>query len=105
VVGIKAAQLALMLPGLIALPVYALVPCLRGQAVPLSLPVEEAKSAGRGLRMILVMFVSMALAGISLWAFSTGWFAWFLLGETVIVTVTYLLMRRSLASVRWTPLE
>jgi hypothetical protein len=36
--------LLLLLPGMLALPVYALVPCLLGEAVPLSKPTEEAKS-------------------------------------------------------------
>ena len=39
------APLALLLPGLIALPLFSLIPCLRGQAVPLSISSEEAKSA------------------------------------------------------------
>ena len=42
--------LALLLPGVIALPVYAMIPCLGGKGVPLSIPTEEAKSAGRGMR-------------------------------------------------------
>ncbi len=40
-------ELLLLLPGLIALPVYALVPGLLGKAIPLSAPIEEGKSAGR----------------------------------------------------------
>jgi ABC-2 type transport system permease protein len=104
-VGIKGSQLALLLPGLVALPVYALVPCLGGKAVPLSLPTEEAKSAGRGLHMIGVMIVSMALSGLSVWAWSGDWFRWLLIGETILVGGIYALMRVSLASVRWTSLE
>ena len=45
-------QLILFLPGIIALPVFALVPSLGGKGVPLSLPTDAAKSAGRGLNMI-----------------------------------------------------
>ncbi len=104
-IGIKASQLALLLPGLVALPVYALLPCLGGKAVPLSLPTEEAKSAGRGLHMIVVMMVSAALAGLAIWSWSGGWFLWLLLGETILVIGLYTAMRASLASARWTPLE
>ncbi len=104
-VGIGAKQFALMLPGLILLPVYALIPCLRGHAVPISQPPEGVNAAGRGLRQLVVMFVSLALGGVSLWAFSTGWFVWFLLGEALIAAVVYLLMSRVAASVRWSSLE
>ena len=45
-------QLILFLPGIIALPVFALVPSIGGKGVPLSLPTDAAKSAGRGLSMI-----------------------------------------------------
>ena len=98
-------HLPLLLPGIIALPIYALIPCLGGKAVPLSLPNEEAKSAARGLSMIGVMLVSMALSGLALWAWSGGWFKWLLLVETVLVIAFYVGMRVSLAAARWRPLE
>jgi hypothetical protein len=104
-VGIKASHLAVLLPGLVALPVYSLVPCLGGKAVPLSQPMEEAKSAARGLQMIAVMLVSMVLAGLSIWSWSGGWFFWLLLVETILVVGIYKAMRASLASARWTSLE
>ena len=56
-------QLILFLPGLIALPVFALVPSIGGKGVPLSLPADAAKSAGRGLNMILVMMISFCAGG------------------------------------------
>ncbi|HAB15919.1 MAG TPA: hypothetical protein PLX89_20745 [Verrucomicrobiota bacterium] len=98
-------DLALLLPGLIALPVYALIPCLGGNAVPFSVPSEEAKSASRGLSMIGVMVVSMAGAGVALWAWSSGWFEWFLLGESVAVIGLYIGMRRAVQSARWSSME
>jgi len=104
-VGVKASHLALLLPGLIALPIYALVPCLGGKAVPLSLPPEEAKSAGRGIHMMAVMMVSFALAGLATWSWSAGWFRWLLLVETILASGIYIAMRASLAGARWTPLE
>ena len=96
---------ALLLPGLLAIPVYALIPSLRGKNIPFSLPAEEAKSAGRGLTMIGVMLISMVLSGVSLWAWNTGWFWWFVLAEAIVVIGLYVGIRASLASVRWKPME
>jgi ABC-2 type transport system permease protein len=98
-------HLVLFLPGLIALPVYALIPCLGGKAVPLSVPSEEGKAAGRGLTMILVMMISSVLAGISAWAWSAGWLEWLLLVETIVVVIVYVILRTSLARVRWWSME
>ncbi len=97
--------LLLLLPGVIALPIYALVPCLLGEAVPLSKPTEEAKSTGRGLVMLVMMIPSFAVSGIACWAWSTGWFWWFVLGEAVVVAVAYTGMRAALARLRWSPAE
>jgi hypothetical protein len=104
-VGIEVSLLALLLPGLIALPIYALVPCMGGKAVPFSQPTEEAKSAGRGLSMVGVMVVSMALAGLTVWSWVTEWFRWLLLVETILAIGLYAKMRATLASVRWASME
>jgi hypothetical protein len=103
--GIEPSRLALLLPGLIALPLYALVPNLSGKAVPLSQPIDESKSAGRGLQMIGVMFVSMALSGLAMWSWAGGWFNWLLLVEVIMVSALYAILRASLNSVRWQSLE
>jgi ABC-2 type transport system permease protein len=96
---------ALLLPGLIALPVFALVPGVTGNAVPLSVPTEEAKSAGRGLRLMAAMLVSMAVSGLALGAQAAGLFKWFLLAEIILVAAIYAGLRIRCASVRWPPLE
>jgi len=98
-------DLALLLPGAIALPVQGLIANLGGKAVPLSQPPEEAKSASRGMLMIGVMLASMALAGISAWAWADGWFKTFLLVELLITAALYAVLRTSLASSRWESLE
>ncbi len=103
--GSAGPRLALLLPGIIALPVYGMVACLGGGAVPLSLPGEEAKSAGRGIKMIGVMVVSVIVAGVSVVSWHFGWFWWFLLGELVCANVVYFSMRASVASVQWKSLE
>ena len=85
----QVSYLALLLPGIIALPIFALLPNLGGNGVPLSLPTEEAKSANRGLLMIGVMAVSGILSAVATWAWSSGWFGWLLLGELVVASVLY----------------
>jgi hypothetical protein len=98
------ALLPLLLPGLIALPLYALYANLGGKAVPLSVASESAKSAGRSLVMMAVMFISMALSGLATWAWITGWFRWFLCGEAAAAALIYALMHKVNASSRW-PVE
>jgi hypothetical protein len=97
-------QLLLLLPGVIALPVFTLVPGLGGKGVPLSLPTEEAKSTSRGLAMMGAIIASMVLAGLVAWAWYGGWFWWLVLGETIIAAGLYLAMRRSISKARWSSL-
>jgi hypothetical protein len=99
------AHLPLLLPGIIALPLYAMLGCLRGNAVPFSLPSEEAKSAGRGLKMIGIMMASGLLAVAATLCWNYGFFKWLLLGEVFVVAGLYLPLRASLTSSRWTSLE
>jgi hypothetical protein len=105
IVQSDSANLALLLPGVIALPVYSLVPCLGGKVVPLSLPTEEAKSAGRGLKMIGVMLASMALAAAAVAAWVFKFFTWFIVLETLVVAGAYLAMRSAVGKSRWQSLE
>jgi hypothetical protein len=95
----------LLLPGVVTLPIYALLPNMRGGAVPLSLPTEEAKSAGRGLLMFGVMFVSAAVSGLAVWAQSVGWFWPFLLAESLVSIFVCLWMSRSIAAIPWPSME
>ena len=98
-------QLLLLLPGVLLLPVYALIPSRLGGAVPLSVPTEEAKSAGRGLWFIVVMVISMALGGLALFAQHEGWFWRLVAGEVVVGTLIYVAMRQSLGRVKWDSAE
>jgi ABC-2 type transport system permease protein len=105
VARVELSLLTMLLPGLIAMPVYSLVPCFKGRAVPLSHPSEEGKAAGRGLTMIGVMIVStlLAAAGAAGWKFG---FLWpFLAFEVIVVSILYFVMRRSLNKLRWPSLE
>jgi hypothetical protein len=97
--------LLLLLPGMIAMPVFSLVPSLDGSGVPLVSPTEEAKGAGRGLAVMVFSLISFALAGVTMWAWSTGWFAWFLVGETIAAVIVYAAIHRKFAYMRWRKLE
>jgi hypothetical protein len=98
-------ELLLLLPGVIALPVYASIPALGGGGVPFSLPSEAAKSAGRGLHMMGALFSSFAIGGLALLSKSQGYFWWFIIIEAVVSATVYLLIRRSASSAAWTSLE
>jgi ABC-2 type transport system permease protein len=101
----ESSQLPLLLPGIIALPIYALFPHLGGKAVPLSISSDDAKNTARGLTMMGVMFVSMALAGFATWAWSAGWFRWLLLIEAIVAVALYAPMRASIKAGRWQSME
>lgn len=94
-------QLLLLLPGMVALPVYALIPCLGGNGVPLSLPTEEAKGAGHGLTMVVTVLPSFANAGLAAWSWSAGWFHWFMLAETLVAIKLYTTIRIKIGNGRW----
>jgi hypothetical protein len=95
----------MLLPGVIALPVFALVPNLGGKGVPLSLPTEEAKSANRAVIMIGVMVAAGILSGLAAWAWASGWFGWLLLVELVVVSVVYAALRAFISAAKWPPME
>jgi len=69
------------------------------------LPNEEAKSAARGLQMVAVMMISFALSGLAMWSWSSGWFLWLLLAETILAFVVHARIRASLATACWPSLE
>ncbi|EDY21792.1 hypothetical protein CfE428DRAFT_1038 [Chthoniobacter flavus Ellin428] len=99
------AELPLLLPGLIALPAFTLAPHLGGKAIPFSKAGEEARSARRGLDLFGVILVSISLSLVAIWAWSMGWFHWFLLSEIAVVGVIYTLMRVSLTRAPWPSME
>ncbi len=96
-------QLVLFLPGIIALPVFSLAPSLGGRGVPLSQPVDAAKTASRGLLSLVVMIIALALAGVASLSWSQGWFWWFVLGEAIVAISLYSGMRLALAKAHWPP--
>ena len=99
------AQILLLLPGLMTLPVFSWIPCIKGRAVPLSQPAEDARSARRGLGIVFALFLSMALSWISTIAFQRGWFIQVLAVELVIVAIVYALVRRAANAAEWPSIE
>jgi hypothetical protein len=98
-------QWLLLIPALITLPIFALIPNLNGRAVPLSQAVEEAQSASRGASMFGTIMFAMLLAGGSAFAWSSGWFWQFVAAETVVALVVYFFIVRSINRARWASLE
>jgi sugar phosphate permease len=99
------ARVALLLPGLLAMPALTLIPRLNGDAVPLARPVDEAKSAARGLRFFFVFVGSMAIAGVAAVAHNMGWFLELLVVEAIAVTVICLALRSATRRIPWPSLE
>ncbi|MEI9896183.1 MAG: hypothetical protein WDN28_20540 [Chthoniobacter sp.] len=98
-------NLALLLPGLITLPIFTLVPHLGGRSVPFSRAGEEAKSTRRGLDFFVVMLLSVSLSFLTTWSWDAGWFWWLLAGEVAVAATAYAIMRVSLASMRWPSMD
>jgi hypothetical protein len=94
-------QLLLFIPGILAMPVFALLPNAGGRAVPLSQPIDAAKAAGRGLKMMLVMFIAFAVAGLASLAWSHGWFWWFVSVEAIVAAGLYGFLRAKLSKASW----
>jgi hypothetical protein len=94
-------NLPLFLPGMIALPVFSLFPNIDGTCIPLSQPVEASRAAMRGLAPLAAMIPSLALSGIAGWAWYTGWFHWFILGEAIAVACLYVTLRYRQDKLKW----
>jgi hypothetical protein len=103
--GIPIPRLTLLLAGIIALPAVSMVPCASGEAVPFSQPSEEAKSAGRGLQMVGVTFVSMAVAGLAATADWFGLLWWFLAIEAIVAGAVYAFLRHRCSAARWPSMD
>lgn len=101
----RIADLPLLLPGLIALPIFTLFPHLGGKAVPFSKAGEEARSARRGLDLMVVMLISVGLSLLAAFSWSGGWFRWLLISEVLFGAPIYALMRAALSSTRWKAIE
>jgi hypothetical protein len=98
-------DLLLMLPGLLAMPLYPLFLSLSPDALPLSQPAEEANAAARGLQWMAMILLAMVIAVLGVWARSVGWMWWLLLAEAITVMLIHLSLRSRLGAVGWSTAE
>lgn len=103
--GGSVADLALILPGLIAFPVFAMIPCLGGHAVPFSRSPDTYKAATRTFYLIGAMFAAVAIGIVAGLSSRGGWFREFLIGETVVACALYLAMGASVEKSRWPSID
>jgi hypothetical protein len=91
-----------LLPSLLLLPVWTLMSGLLTMWLPLSHPFDQQRQTFSGcLKMALVLMISMFVAGISAWAYVREWFGWLISVEFIVITATYLALRRIIACKPW----
>jgi ABC-2 type transport system permease protein len=103
--GSDAKQLLLLLPGIVALPVFAAMASFLGGAIPLSRPTEDARGANRGMMMMLVMLISTALAGVVAMAWYFSWFRWLIVVEVIVCAAACGGCRVAMSRMRWPSTE
>ncbi|GAA5129581.1 hypothetical protein JIN84_03530 [Luteolibacter yonseiensis] len=91
-----------ILPGLLALPIYSRILACRAEHLPLSVPGEEAKSAGRGLYVMLGMFSALAIGGVAAVAKSYGYLYPLLAVEFLATCVFAVLLDLKVGRLAWT---
>jgi hypothetical protein len=96
-------RLLLLIPGLVALPVYSMIPCESGDTVPLSAPLSAAASMDGFLTTGAVLLGGLIVAGLAAAAQYFGWFWYFVAGESLLVLVSFIGLQRSLARAAWKP--
>lgn len=94
----------LLVPGLIALPVFGMIACVVGNPLPLSRPTEEAKSAGRGVTQMLVMFGAIATGFVTLAAWKSHRMTTLILVESAMALAAYIMCRQLVQDARWRPI-
>lgn len=94
-----------LLPGVLALPVYSRISNMGSKQLPLSIPGENANSAGRGLLFVGAMLSAMAIGGIAGVAWHSGGLTHFLIAEAVVACVCAALMDRRIRGLPWAPIE
>lgn len=99
-------ELVMLLPPLIAMPVFAMAACVGGKAVPFSRASDAGATVRRSLGLFFgAMMGAFAIGGIAAFARRGGWLGPMLIGEVVLLGGLYALMRAALATVKWKSLE
>lgn len=97
--------LPLLIPGVILVPLYALIPAVFEGSVPLAKASEEAKSAGRGCLLLAAMPIGFVFAGVAIAAYQFGFLAYMISGETLIVGLLCWAGDKHLKAARWRTME
>ncbi len=91
-------ELLLLAPGLVALPVFSLLPGLGRVFLPFAEPPEaQVKDALGCIFLALFMLGALALGGLTGWAWGGGWFGRMLAGEAALAFTLAILLCRVLA--------
>jgi len=98
------ARMLLLIPGLVALPVYSMMPCRNGDTVPLSAPPKTGSSVNRFAIVTVALLGNFIIAGVGAAALRFGWFWYFVAGEFLLALPLYISMKRSLARACWQPI-
>ncbi len=97
----RSPELLLLLPGLIAMPLFGILPHRNAAAVPFSVPSDGARAANRGLTVLVAMMGSFALSGCGWLAWKAGLFWPALVLEALLATALSLLLLRRLHRLPW----
>jgi ABC-2 type transport system permease protein len=105
VIGAPLADLPMILPGIIALPVFALLPCLKAGAVPFSIPADDAAAARRGMQTIGALLISGVVASLATAANHFGYLWAFLILEATAAAAICAVMKSASAKARWPSID
>jgi len=100
--------LAMVLPALVFMPAFSLVPGLNKVWLPLSLPVEDQQDVGTGcLLMAVVGALAIVIGGVATWMWRLGgaWFLTFLACEALVMLGLYRLGKDEVERRVWAPEE
>jgi ABC-2 type transport system permease protein len=90
-----------LVPSILAMPLFTLLPCLGELGVPFSLPTEGGRSAGRAFKTLLILFAANAIAVISYFASRSGWLPVLVVVELLVGATLYVLLRRLVSARVW----
>jgi len=91
-------RLLLLLPGVVILPVWSLVPGIMETWLPLSKPFDAKTQGQRGcITMAIVMGTSAGLSYLAWYSLKESCFPWFLLGEAAIAAAVFAAMCASMS--------
>jgi hypothetical protein len=94
------AELLLILPGLLVLPLFSMLPAIGRPFVPFCQPLEgQAHNAAGCFLLMIYMMSAVIVAGLAGWAWISGWFAWMLGAEALVAMVLTVLVRRLIDAV------